>query len=303
MYPLPFLICGVAGLGLPSAALLSASRSDTLDDDPSVVAGECDTSYAVSACDGGDIPGHCDKDTHFFSESDCDHFTSQGMCDSRRQEITWLASFQGSGNTWTRALLEDATGIYTGSHYCDQTLINEGMLGEGHFDPKDVLVVKTHARNATMLPVEGHRAIVLVRSPLDACLARIQIHFADQLGENMHSGEVPLKRLQSRWYQRRRDAISQWKEFVLFWMSVPYPVTFLKYEDLVGNTEAMLTDRVLPFLGLDSEKLKDRVSAAVAQQHDNLLRNHSYTFKFSSHDREIAQEILGDVPMMFGYEL
>jgi len=30
-----------------------------------------------------------------------------------------LASFPGSGNTWTRHMIEQATGIYTGSSYPD----------------------------------------------------------------------------------------------------------------------------------------------------------------------------------------
>ena len=32
-------------------------------------------------------------------------------------ELTVLSSFPGSGNTWARLLIEDATGIYTGMTY------------------------------------------------------------------------------------------------------------------------------------------------------------------------------------------
>ena len=34
-------------------------------------------------------------------------------------ELVMLISFPGSGNTWARTLLEDASGFYTGSVYTD----------------------------------------------------------------------------------------------------------------------------------------------------------------------------------------
>ena len=37
--------------------------------------------------------------------------------------LTFLASFPRSGNTWTRYLLEGATGIFTGHADTDQRLI------------------------------------------------------------------------------------------------------------------------------------------------------------------------------------
>lgn len=40
----------------------------------------------------------------------------------RTSPIVALVSFPGSGNTWLRHLLEQATGIYTGSIYCDHSL-------------------------------------------------------------------------------------------------------------------------------------------------------------------------------------
>lgn len=40
----------------------------------------------------------------------------------RRSPIVGLVSSPGSGNTWLRYLLEQATGVYTGSIYCDHSL-------------------------------------------------------------------------------------------------------------------------------------------------------------------------------------
>lgn len=40
----------------------------------------------------------------------------------RTSPVVALVSFPGSGNTWLRHLLEQGTGIYTGSIYCDHSL-------------------------------------------------------------------------------------------------------------------------------------------------------------------------------------
>ena len=49
----------------------------------------------------------------------------------------------GSGNTWTRYLLQFATGIQTGSVYNDTTLKLNGYPGEG-VNNGSVLVIKHH---------------------------------------------------------------------------------------------------------------------------------------------------------------
>ena len=55
---------------------------------------------------------------------------------------TALASFPGSGNTWVRYLLQQVSGIYTGSIYTDGVLKKKGFA-ENKQD-NSVLVVKTH---------------------------------------------------------------------------------------------------------------------------------------------------------------
>ena len=55
-----------------------------------------------------------------------------------------LVSAEGSGNTWTRGLLERATGICTGFIFCDKVMRAHGYVGENIRSGK-VLVVKTHS--------------------------------------------------------------------------------------------------------------------------------------------------------------
>lgn len=92
-----------------------------------------------------------------------------------------LVSLPGSGNTWLRGLLERATGVCTGSLFCDKILHGGGMCGEGLRD--GVLTVKTHDTQlqwTDMKYKDGkwsdsrpffNAAIVLVRSPFKALVA------------------------------------------------------------------------------------------------------------------------------------
>ena len=115
------------------------------------------------------------------------------------RRVVALVSLPGSGNTWVRGLLEKATGVCTGSIYCDKTLRAEGFCGEG-IRSGSALVVKTHD---SILQWKGERphdsvrrdrpffdaAIFLIRSPFRAAVAEwnreVSSRFArDQNGSN-----------------------------------------------------------------------------------------------------------------------
>ena len=96
---------------------------------------------------------------------------------NRTKPITALVSFPGSGNTWMRYLIEQATGVFTGSVYCDKGLkvVHPGE----HITSANVMVVKTHQAEATLVPVSqemfGHthfnQAILILRNPFDALVS------------------------------------------------------------------------------------------------------------------------------------
>ena len=103
-----------------------------------------------------------------------------GFVDAEDRTPVALVSVPGSGNTWTRGLLEKATGICTGSIYCDIPLRSKGFVGEYVHDGS-VLVVKTHTsdyqwKGAKL--IKRYRddafydsAIFLIRSPFDTFVA------------------------------------------------------------------------------------------------------------------------------------
>lgn len=91
-----------------------------------------------------------------------------------------LVSVPGSGNTWVRGLLEKATGVCTGSIYCDAPLRFKGFVGENVHDGS-VLVIKTHTsdfqwrgtrlENRNILDTLYGAAILLIRNPFDTFVA------------------------------------------------------------------------------------------------------------------------------------
>ena len=80
-----------------------------------------------------------------------------------------LHSCPGSGNTWVRHLIEELTGVFTGSVYCDRLLTASGMWGEG-MDTQYVSVVKDH-----MPSYRSKRSAIIgiVRNPYHAILSYI----------------------------------------------------------------------------------------------------------------------------------
>ncbi len=106
-----------------------------------------------------------------------------------------LASFHGSGNTWLRYLLEQATGIYTGSIYCDEylkaTFPGEFMVSRA------VVAIKTHRADSRELPKDVQlelkkdsydKAIILVRNPFDALLSEANRRWNSKKYLNDHVG-------------------------------------------------------------------------------------------------------------------
>ena len=87
-----------------------------------------------------------------------------------------LASFPGSGSTWSRTLLEQATGIYTGAIYCDKNLKREGFIGE-FITSGNVIAIKTHQHLINTSKLDRKHSLVfdgaifIVRNVFDAILS------------------------------------------------------------------------------------------------------------------------------------
>ena len=129
------------------------------------------------------------------SHGDCHKFSDMRFTNSSK--VIMLVSFPGSGNTWTRMVLEQATGIFTGSIFCDEELRSSGFYGE-QIISSNVLAIKTHyPRNGK--PSIGHYhpkhvdgVIFIMRNPLDSIVAEWK-RKVTQPTEEQHTMDVDQK--------------------------------------------------------------------------------------------------------------
>ncbi|KOB68402.1 Uncharacterized protein OBRU01_18345 [Operophtera brumata] len=99
---------------------------------------------------------------------------------SPTSNVTALVSYPGSGNTWLRYLLQQVTGILTGSIYMDYGLRVHGFPAE-NVTGGSVLVVKTHEAPPLDL-TKFKSAVLLIRNPRDAILADMKCALANKEG-------------------------------------------------------------------------------------------------------------------------
>ena len=113
-----------------------------------------------------------------------------------------LASYPGSGNTWTRWMLQEGSRLWTGSTFCDSRLAHDGFPAEcarGAGAYNRVVAVKSHY--PAFRPATFHRehmppptaAIVIVRAPLDAILSFYTLKTSRvKLGGDFHKKKLPM---------------------------------------------------------------------------------------------------------------
>ena len=121
---------------------------------------------------------YCHEDTvKMFGSSNIHKSRCRFLPDQLRKAVA-LASPEGSGNTWLRGLLEQATGVCTGFCCCDRNMRMQGFIGEGIVSGK-VLVVKTHLAPAQWIGTVNNiswegtygSAVFLIRNPAMALIA------------------------------------------------------------------------------------------------------------------------------------
>ncbi|CAH1780237.1 unnamed protein product [Owenia fusiformis] len=125
--------------------------------------------------------------THNETQYKCQPTDSNRTCQplefsERLLPMTALYSFPGSGNTWARHLIQQITGIYTGSMFDDIDLKKHGFPGEGRTDGH-VVVIKTHDVSTFEY---YQRVIIIIRNPFDAFLA----DFKRLMNKEEHVGEI-----------------------------------------------------------------------------------------------------------------
>ncbi|KAH9256281.1 hypothetical protein BASA81_005502 [Batrachochytrium salamandrivorans] len=187
------------------------------------------------------------------------------------KNFTLLASFPGSGNTWTRTII-----------YTDLGLFSDGFRGEmdspfdGTFSKHSA--IKTHfpyIDSAGGVDPKTTGVVVVLRSPFDAILAEFKRRYGTGA---QHRSKVSNETLQTKFPRMFETSMVKWKAYVDFWVgdrkrtafvsrehgatSYEYsllvrgrwiPVLVLFYEDFVRHL-VVTTHRLVSFIKLQMGK-------------------------------------------------
>ncbi|XP_059145586.1 WSCD family member GA21586-like [Physella acuta] len=172
----------------------------------------------------------------------------------RNLPVTGLVSFPGSGNTWLRFLIQEATGVYTGSEYHDTELRMRGFLAEGVAN-SSTIVVKTHGSDVITRD-RYEKAVLLIRHPKGAIKAEF-----NRIYGGGHKSTATPDFFEKYWPEFYSDHQRAWVRFHEDWQTYRRPLLVVLYRDLVQQTSVQLRE-VLTFLKADVDE--ERLNCAVA---------------------------------------
>lgn len=164
--------------------------------------------------------------------------------DTAKRPVIALVSFPGSGNTWLRYLLQQATGIITGSIYEDHALIVDGLIGET-VSNNSVSVVKTHEWGDNVHE-RFDKAILLIRAAGPA----IQSEFNWKKAGHFGHASMPQYQNSDEWLKFVHDESIEWRNINMDWL-VNYgkPLHIVLYNDMLTDV-ANVMRTVINFIEL-----------------------------------------------------
>jgi len=226
---LPAMLTGIVALAVPD---LSAAI----------------TQVEVARLPAGTVEGgDWENELHAALAPECGNATEPVRWEGARR--TFLVSNPRSGNTFTRELVERATGYQTSTvSYCDASL---GRVFKGECDHDARFLVKSHYPDTTdsndmaYAKENGIDQIVhLVRNPLDAAFSGWQMANVPKTadGQLNHSARLDIADLGATDAQLgdvvRRAEI--WLHHTAFWRAQAVAVHTVRYEDLLKHRLATL---------------------------------------------------------------
>jgi hypothetical protein len=243
---------------------------------------------------------------------------------------TTFTSFPRSGNSFLRRMLEDISGIFTGSdnevlHTLD--LQSMGLYGENHIGCEEsrVWITKSHypwklqdAYGRHERQFTANRQICLIRNPLDIYPSFLNLmltithslqpkekyfkEFPEEFDQWMRTWVMPSIK---NYYKRHTDFVGQ-----------QVPCYYLRYEDLITRPQEIMCELFCYLFNVESVEgtvLEQRITKTVAansrgnsqvyalkQNYDysKLLRNaHMYT----PEQFEYVKDSLRETMLYFGY--
>lgn len=194
-----------------------------------------------------------------------------------------LSSIQGSGNTWTRMLIESATGIFTGSKYKERQIYEKnGFLGELEpIDSGKTIACKNHGLEY----LEDSAGVILVlRNPYDAFKAEFNRkqteRNVDGLKGRSHVGHADPKAFNSTiWDDTIQQVTVRWKNFYKSYVEkcqkLNIPIHIIYYESLKSDTLSEVK-KIINFyetvIGFIPDSVEDRLDCIAQSSLDAFKR-------------------------------
>ncbi|CAL4168110.1 unnamed protein product, partial [Meganyctiphanes norvegica] len=165
--------------------------------------------------------------------------------------LVWLASYPRSGNSWTRYLIEGATGIYTNSIYRDGTMVKLGYYGESEeVDTGRCVVTKTH-RSWEQGQDQHVPTILLIRNPAKSILSFWNFKKAPMKNKYFFSADNRTYASQEfRGFVKKN--IKVWRQVTESRLLWSRQLLVVLYEELQQNPVIQVR-RILNFLGLQED--------------------------------------------------
>jgi Sulfotransferase domain len=173
------------------------------------------------------------------------------------RNIVWIASYPKSGNTWLRFLICNLVFGPTDSAESLQTLAPDlHELASLPPPTGQMVLLKTHFPSLRLPVARTVAALYIVRHPLDVMLSNF--HYAQRSGRPGFNTPDALDRYIDSYIAAGGDSrwsalgMGTWQENVTSWVAAqsPFPIFWLRYEDLQKDAEAM-AHSLCRFLGIE----------------------------------------------------
>ena len=181
-----------------------------------------------------------------YDQHDCSTY----MAEPGTYEPIPLLSFPGSGNTWSRFLIEKATGVYSGSVYHDGGLYRHGhYLGEMEHPLNGTTIVqKVHRVRSNAYSIQlfkkARYCIFLMRDPRKAFMSEY-----NRLNSHSHMGTVDHSTFQGK----------EWEDKAGIWATVGFPDAYAFPKRISCQTETLyLFYEDLRKVDLDEDEIQEK---------------------------------------------
>ncbi|XP_068235684.1 sialate:O-sulfotransferase 1-like [Palaemon carinicauda] len=147
-------------------------------------------------------------------------------------DAAWLLSYPRSGNTWTRYLIESASGFFTGSIYQSKRAKEAGYLGED--DPisrNRTIVIKTH--KVKFIKGSNKRTLLIMRNPARSIIS--YWNFVDSGNSNWFSSVSNSSYTTKEFHEFVANELERWRSTYIYPLENTKRLYVIFYELLREN--------------------------------------------------------------------